>query len=81
MTVIVERSGDYRTDDGRTACTCTLIDALTGRIAGQFEVIFLAGGGQQYRSMAGVPYPQGLDQMGATRHALAEYVGIDILAA
>lgn len=81
MTLIVERSTDHITRDGLTGCYCTLIDGLTGNFVGQFEVVFLAGGGQRYRSMAGTPYPVGLDLMGATRHSLAEHAGVEAPAA
>lgn len=72
MTVIVERSPDHTTSTSGRACYCTLIDSISGEIVGQFEVLFLAGGIQRYRSLSGIPYPTGLDLMGATRHAIAE---------
>ncbi len=72
MPVTIHYSEPHITFAGESAVYCTLREAVSGRLAGRFQIVFLPDGSQGYWSMDRTPYPADVPIAEAMRLAITE---------
>ena len=72
MHCTIHHSEPHITFAGESAVYCTLREAVSGRLAGRFQIVFLPDGSQAYRSMDRTPYPADVTIAEAMRLAITE---------